>query len=210
MEDNCFTMLCWFLPCINMNQPQIYICPLPPERPSRLPPQSHRSRLSQVWVSCVLQQIPLAIYLHMVMHMFPCCSLNSSYPLLPPLCPRLFSVCISCYPANGFINILETEWWRIKLESWGRILKGGKWLHFGFKLDLVDPAMKGFPTMREFFKVLQKEQSCDHRIGGLCSILESPASQSRTHSQYHRHHWEFIKMQPPHPHPRPIESESQF
>ena len=56
--------------------------------------------------------------------------------------------------------------------------------------------------MREFFKVLQKEQSCDHRIGGLCSILESPASQSRTHSQYHRHHWEFIKMQPPPPPPQ--------
>ena len=26
--DNCFTILCWFLPYINMNQPQVYVCPL--------------------------------------------------------------------------------------------------------------------------------------------------------------------------------------
>ena len=38
MEDNWFTILCWFLPYINMNQPQVYMCPLPPEPPSRLLP----------------------------------------------------------------------------------------------------------------------------------------------------------------------------
>ena len=31
-------MLCWSLPYINMNQPQVYICLLPPEPPSHLPP----------------------------------------------------------------------------------------------------------------------------------------------------------------------------
>ena len=31
MEDNCFTVLCWFLPYISMNQPKVYICPLPLE-----------------------------------------------------------------------------------------------------------------------------------------------------------------------------------
>ena len=31
IEDNCFTILCWFLLCINMNQPKVYICPLPLE-----------------------------------------------------------------------------------------------------------------------------------------------------------------------------------
>ena len=25
LEDNCFTILCWFLPYINMNQPQVSI-----------------------------------------------------------------------------------------------------------------------------------------------------------------------------------------
>ena len=44
MEDNCFTMLCWFLPCINMNQPQVYICPLPLEPLSSSHPlQCHRA-----------------------------------------------------------------------------------------------------------------------------------------------------------------------
>ena len=28
LEDNSLTMLSWFLPYINMNQPQVYICPL--------------------------------------------------------------------------------------------------------------------------------------------------------------------------------------
>ena len=37
LEDNCFTILCWFLPHINMNQPQVYICPLPLESPPHLP-----------------------------------------------------------------------------------------------------------------------------------------------------------------------------
>ena len=30
-ELNCFTILWWFLPFINMNQPLVYICPLPLE-----------------------------------------------------------------------------------------------------------------------------------------------------------------------------------
>ena len=38
MEDNCFTILCWFLPYNNMSQPQVYICPLHLEPPSYLPP----------------------------------------------------------------------------------------------------------------------------------------------------------------------------
>ena len=36
LKDNCFTVLCWFLLNINMNQPQVYICPLPLEPPSHL------------------------------------------------------------------------------------------------------------------------------------------------------------------------------
>ena len=39
LGDNCFTILCWFLPYINMNQSQVYIYPLPPEPPTpHLPP----------------------------------------------------------------------------------------------------------------------------------------------------------------------------
>ena len=36
LEDNCFTTLCWFLP-INMNEPQVYRCPLPPTSHHILP-----------------------------------------------------------------------------------------------------------------------------------------------------------------------------
>ena len=32
MEDNCFTILCWFLPYISMNRPYVYMCPLHPKR----------------------------------------------------------------------------------------------------------------------------------------------------------------------------------
>ena len=31
IEDNCFTILCWFLLCINTNRPKVYICTLPLE-----------------------------------------------------------------------------------------------------------------------------------------------------------------------------------
>ena len=34
LEDNCFIILCWFLPFINMNQSLVYTHPLPPQPPS--------------------------------------------------------------------------------------------------------------------------------------------------------------------------------
>ena len=37
-EDNCFPILCCFLPYMDMNQSQLYICSLPCERPSHRPP----------------------------------------------------------------------------------------------------------------------------------------------------------------------------
>ena len=46
LEDNCFTKLCWPLPYINMNQPQVIMYPLPPEPPPSFPISSH-PRLSQ-------------------------------------------------------------------------------------------------------------------------------------------------------------------
>ena len=39
LKDNCLTVLCWFLPNLNANQPWIYICALPLETPSHLPPR---------------------------------------------------------------------------------------------------------------------------------------------------------------------------
>ena len=91
LEDNCFTILCWFLPYINMNQPQVYI--------GSLPSMSHPSKLSQGIVlsslCCTANPHWLSI-LHMVMCMFPGYALHSSHPLLPPLCPQ--SVLYVCLP----------------------------------------------------------------------------------------------------------------
>ena len=60
LEDNWFTTLCWPLPYINMNQPQVHTCLLPPEPPSHLLP--HPTPLgfpgTLGWVLCVKQQIP--------------------------------------------------------------------------------------------------------------------------------------------------------
>lgn len=39
LEDSCFTVLGWFLPYTSMNQPQVYIYPLPPNPRSHLPPR---------------------------------------------------------------------------------------------------------------------------------------------------------------------------
>ena len=69
LQDNCFTEFCCFLSNLNMNQPQVYIYPLPSDPPSHLPP--HPTPLgwyrAPVWISWARQQIPrwLSI-LHMV------------------------------------------------------------------------------------------------------------------------------------------------
>ena len=54
--NNCFTMLCWFLPYNNVNQLLVYICPLPLEPPSHLPPHPtplgcHRA---PCWAPCYI------------------------------------------------------------------------------------------------------------------------------------------------------------
>ena len=56
LKDNCFTILCWLLPSISMNQPWLYICPLPLESPTTSHPLGcHRSL---VWAPWVIQQVP--------------------------------------------------------------------------------------------------------------------------------------------------------
>ena len=94
-----------------MNQPLIYICSLPLEPSSHLPPHPiplgcHRApglssphhTANSHWLSI----------LRGVMYMFQCYSLSLFHPLLPPLCPQVFSLCLhlcSC-PANRFISVI--------------------------------------------------------------------------------------------------------
>ena len=49
LKDNCCTILCWFLPYINMNQPQVYVCPLPLEPPSYIPPIPSLQVVTELW-----------------------------------------------------------------------------------------------------------------------------------------------------------------
>ena len=80
-----------------MNWPQVYMCPLPLEPPLNLPPHptplgchraldvgSLRHAANVHWLS-VLQT---------VMYLFQCNSHKSHHPLLPPLCPKVCSLCL--------------------------------------------------------------------------------------------------------------------
>ena len=104
LEDNCFTILCWFLPHINVNQPwYTYVSTL-----VNLPPTSHPSHLSRLSQSTRFE-LPANSYwlsiLHMIMHKFQCYSINL-YPPLLPLCPQACPPCLHliCCPANRFIG----------------------------------------------------------------------------------------------------------
>ena len=64
LKDNCFIEFCCFLSNLNMNQPYVYVYPLPFEPPSHFPPHPthlgwHRAPL---WVSWVIQQIPVGCF----------------------------------------------------------------------------------------------------------------------------------------------------
>ena len=103
LKNNCFIILCWFLPHINMNQLYVYICPLPLEPLSHLPPHPtplgcHRA---PGLISCVLQQIPI---LHLLMYMFQCYSPvrpTLSFPSCVTSC--CLCLCLHCCPANRLI-----------------------------------------------------------------------------------------------------------
>ena len=123
LEDNCFTILYWVLPNISMNQPRVYICSLPLEPPSSLPPHPtpvgcHRVRVWAPWVMTAnSHQLPIS---HMVTYMFPCYSVSSSRPPHPLLCPQVCSLCLClhCRPVEGLIRRMSLNsrshaclWW---------------------------------------------------------------------------------------------------
>ena len=84
LEDDCFTVLYWPLPYSSMSQPQIHLCPTPPESASRLPPHPIPLVVTERRLErpCHAGHSHLLFILHMVRCMFPCYSLNLSYPLL--------------------------------------------------------------------------------------------------------------------------------
>ena len=63
MEDNCFTMLCWFLPH-NMNQPYTSLLPLEPLSHFLLHPNPLGHHWASGWAPCVIQQFPTSYLLY--------------------------------------------------------------------------------------------------------------------------------------------------
>ena len=104
-------ILQWFLPYINMNQPWVYAWPLPPEPFSHLPPHPIPLGRHKAWALLSLHHTSNShwVYiLHMVMYIFQSHSLQSPYPLPPPLFPKVCSLCLCllCCPASRIIGTI--------------------------------------------------------------------------------------------------------
>ena len=94
LEANYFTILQWFLPYIDMNQPWIYMCspsrsPLPPPSPSHPSGSSQCTSPEHLSHACSLSWrsvSPLIVYL------FQCCSFKKFHPRLLPQNLKVCSV----------------------------------------------------------------------------------------------------------------------
>ena len=109
LEDNYFTILCWFLPYTNEPAIDIHISlpwtSLPPSTP--FPTLVFHRALDLGSLHHAANSCWLSI-LHMVAYMLLCYSLKSSHPLLPPLCSKVCSLCLCflCCPAHGVISTI--------------------------------------------------------------------------------------------------------
>ena len=99
MEANYFTVLLWFLPYIDMNQPWVHMC-LPSWTPLPAPFPSHPSGSSL----CSSPECPSHAsnlnwrsISHMIIYMFQCCSLKSSHPHLLPQSPKVCSLYLGLF-----------------------------------------------------------------------------------------------------------------
>ena len=120
MGDSCFTTPCWFLPCIHMNQLQVHIHPLPLDPPSHslgchraLGLSSPLHTVNSHWLSIS----------HMVMCLFPSCSLHSFHPLPHQVHKTILCLHLHCCPANRMLEtLIGTK--TFLLNSWA---SGGAW-----------------------------------------------------------------------------------
>ena len=112
LKDNCFTVLCWFLPYINKNQPWVQTCPLPFKPPSHRTPHpiSLGCHRAPVWVPWIIQQIPTDYFTYGGTHVSMILS-PFVIPSLHPLCPYVCSFCLRlhCSSANRFINTISLD-----------------------------------------------------------------------------------------------------
>ena len=100
LQTNYFTILWWFLPYTDMNQPWVYISS-PSWTPSHLPPhlipQGHPSAPALSTLSHA-SNLDWRSISYMIVYMFQCCSLKSSHPHLLPQSPKVYSLhlCLFC------------------------------------------------------------------------------------------------------------------
>ena len=102
--NNYFTIMWWFLPYINMNQPQLYTCPPNPETLSHLPPHPIPlgcPRAPALGALLHAWNLHCSSILHIAMYMFQRYSLKSSHPCLLLPSGKVCSLRLSllCCPA---------------------------------------------------------------------------------------------------------------
>ena len=87
LEDNYFTVLWWFSPYIDMNQPRVHLCPPHHESPSHLPAHPIPQGCPRALALSALLHAPnlhRSSILHMLIYVFQCYSLKSSHLCLLP------------------------------------------------------------------------------------------------------------------------------
>ena len=91
--------------------PHLSPCPTPLPMSHTSSPRPTPLRCQTAWgeLPAFYSKLPLAV-LHMVMCMFPCCSLNLSHPLLPPLCPRI-PVLLGQGPQDNLDFLTSVQTW---------------------------------------------------------------------------------------------------
>ena len=111
------TVLWWFLPHLDMNQPWIYMC-LPIPNPSPIPQGCPSApALSVLFHASNLDWSSIS---HMVIYMFQCYCLKSSYPHLLPQSPKVCSLyrCLFCCLAYRviitiFLNFIYMHYYTV-------------------------------------------------------------------------------------------------
>ena len=76
--------------------------------PHPIPPGCQQHWLWAPWITHITSNSHWRSALHMVMYMFQCSSLKSAHPLIPPLCPKVCSLCLClpCFPARRIISTI--------------------------------------------------------------------------------------------------------
>ena len=108
------SILWWFLPYINMNWTQVYMCTPHPEFPCHLPPLSTLPGCPRALALGALihaSSLHWPSILQMIMDMFQCYFLKSSHLRLLPLSPkvRCLHLCLLCCTASQQDHLWPTS-----------------------------------------------------------------------------------------------------